>query len=519
VIGIIPVIDTRLEATMSHKVFERLCNYTRETSLLNSIGEVLQWDERVMAPPAAGAYRAEQIAYLAGLVHQRQTDAKVGDWLDELSVSDLADDAESDAGVTIRQLKREYDKQVKLPRELVEALTRAAVLGQQRWVEARKRDDFRAFAPCLEEIIKLKREQAEAIGYQDCLYDALLDDFEPREKTARVAQVLRDLRQQLVPLIGAIRDSGQQPDLEILSRSYPLAAQEQFAKRAATAIGFDFERGRLDVTHHPFCTNLGPHDTRITTRYDEHFFPMAFFGVLHEAGHGLYDQGLRRDQFGLPPGNYISMAIHESQSRLWENLVGRSDAFWQHFFPAAQTAFPNALQQTKREAFVFALNAVRPSLIRVEADEITYNLHIIIRFELEQALLDGQLTVTDLPLAWREKYQNDLGIAPPNDADGVLQDIHWSAALLGYFPTYSLGNLYAAQFYEQADRDLGGIDALLAQGEFAPLLGWFREQVHQVGQRYSAAELVQRVTGQPLHVEPLVRQIRRRFAPLYGLSE
>ena len=501
----------------SHKVLDRLCKYTRETALLNSIGEVLQWDERVMAPPAAGPYRAEQIAYLAGLVHQRQTDSKVGDWLDELSVSDLADDAESDTAVIIRELKREHDKLVKLPRELVEALTRAAVLGQQKWVEARKQDDFSLFAPCLEEILKLKREQAEAIGYQDCLYDALLDDFEPHEKTARVALVLQELRAELIPLIAAIRDSGKQPDWELLCRHYPRDTQERFATQAAAAIGFDFQRGRLDVTHHPFCANLGPHDTRITTRYDERFFPSAFFGVLHEAGHGLYDQGLRRDQFGLPTGTHISMAIHESQSRLWENLVGRSDAFWRHFFPAAQTAFPSALQDVRRETFVFALNAVRPSLIRVEADEMTYNLHIIIRFELEQALLEGRLSVADLPLAWREKYHAYLGIVPPSDADGVLQDIHWSAALFGYFPTYSLGNLYAAQLYEQADRDLGGIADQIARGQFEPLLSWLRQYVHQVGQRYTAAELVQRLTGQPLHVAPLIRQLRQRIAPYYGL--
>jgi carboxypeptidase Taq len=302
----------------------------------------------------------------------------------------------------------------------------------------------------------------------------------------------------------------------MLARRYPRDAQEAFGKMAAAAIGFDFQRGRLDVTHHPFCSGMGPHDCRITTRYDEQFFSSAFFGILHEAGHGIYDQGLRPDQFGLPPGTYLSLGIHESQSRMWENLVGRSRAFWRHFFPQLVAAFPAALQGIQPDEWFWAINHVQPSLIRVEADEATYNLHIIIRFELEQALLTGDLPVGDLPAAWREKYRQYLGIEPPTDADGCLQDIHWSAALIGYFPTYSLGNLYASQFYEQADRDLGGIDEQLARGEFAPLKEWLQRNIHQRGQCYSAAELVELVTGQPLSHAPLMRHLRGKLGPLYG---
>ena len=271
--------------------------------------------------------------------------------------------------------------------------------------------------------------------------------------------MLADLRAELVPLVQAIMQSGREAPVEILQREYPVAAQEAFGKAAAAAIGFDFERGRLDVTHHPFCSGMGPHDCRITTRYDERFFNSAFFGILHEAGHGIYDQGLRPEQFGLPPGTYVSLGIHESQSRMWENLVGRSRAFWQHFFPQLQAAFPAAVGDVTLDDFFWAINHVAPSLIRVEADEATYNLHIIVRFELEQALLSQDLAVGDLPAAWSEKYREYLGIEPPTDADGCLQDVHWSAALIGYFPTYSLGNLYASQFFEQADRDLGGLAA------------------------------------------------------------
>jgi carboxypeptidase Taq len=262
---------------------------------------------------------------------------------------------------------------------------------------------------------------------------------------------------------------------------------------------------------------MGPHDCRITTRYDQRFFNTAFFGILHEAGHGIYDQGLRPEQFGLPPGTYLSLGIHESQSRMWENLVGRSRAFWQHLFPQWQAAFPAAASGVKLDSLYWAINHVAPSLIRVEADEATYNLHIIVRFELEQALLNGQLAVGDVPAAWREKYQQYLGIEPKTDSEGCLQDIHWSAALIGYFPTYSLGNLYAAQFFEQADRDLGGLAAMFAHGEFQPLKKWLNEKIHHRGQCYSAAELVQLVTGQPLSPAPLIRHLRAKLGPLYGL--
>jgi carboxypeptidase Taq len=297
-----------------------------------------------------------------------------------------------------------------------------------------------------------------------------------------------------------------------------VAQQEIFGTQAAEKIGFDFQRGRLDITHHPFCGGAGPNDIRMTTRYDEHFFNGGFFGILHEAGHGLYEQGLDVEQYGLPAGEAISLGIHESQSRLWENLIGRSRAFWEYFFPLAQKAYPTALSDVSCDEFHFAVNHSEPSFIRVEADEATYNLHILIRFELEQALIADDLKVADLPGAWNEKYTKYLGITPPDAALGVLQDIHWSAGLIGYFATYSLGNLYGSQFFEQADADLGGIDRLSAQGDFAPLLGWLRKNIHSVGQRYSAAELVQHVTGKTLTHAPLMRHLRKKYGELYNLS-
>jgi carboxypeptidase Taq len=499
------------------RAFDELCTLARQAALLESIEAVLGWDERTYMPTAAGEYRAEQMTFISGQVHQRRTNPRIGELLAFLAGSELTKDPHSDSAATLRQLQRDFDKRVKLPQALVEELTRASVLGQQAWVKARQANDFASFAPHIEKLYALKRQQAECLGYRDHPYDALLDDFEPEAKTSEVAVVLAALRDELAPLVQAIMQSGKRGPVEMLARRYPRDAQEAFGKMAAAAIGFDFQRGRLDVTHHPFCSGMGPHDCRITTRYDEQFFSSAFFGILHEAGHGIYDQGLRPDQFGLPPGTYLSLGIHESQSRMWENLVGRSRAFWRHFFPQLVAAFPAALQGIQPDEWFWAINHVQPSLIRVEADEATYNLHIIIRFELEQALLTGDLPVGDLPAAWREKYRQYLGIEPPTDADGCLQDIHWSAALIGYFPTYSLGNLYASQFYEQADRDLGGIDEQLARGEFAPLKEWLQRNIHHRGQCYSAAELVELVTGQPLSHAPLMRHLRGKLGPLYGV--
>ncbi|MCG8450726.1 MAG: carboxypeptidase M32 [Pirellulales bacterium] len=500
------------------ETYEKLCSAAREAVMLDRIQGLLEWDERTKMPPAGGEYRAEQAAYMAGLVHQKQTAPEMGEWLDRLAESDLATDPHGDTGTVLRQLRRDYDKKTRLPQTLVEELTRLSVLGQQVWAEARGNDDFARFQPLLEKMVDLKRQEAAALGYETTPYDPLLDDYEPGESTANVARVLQELREALVPLVAAIADSPQRPDASLVARHYPIAAQETFGKEVAAAIGFDFQAGRLDVTDHPFCTGLGPGDVRITTRYDEHAFNDAFFGILHEAGHGIYDQGLPRKQYGLPTGEDVSLGIHESQSRLWENQVGRSRGFWEHFYPTAQRAFPGALGDVGLTEFYGAINDVRPSLIRVEADEVTYNLHILIRFELELALMEDQLQTADLPAAWNEKYKHYLGIEPPNDADGVLQDVHWSAGLFGYFPTYALGNLYAAQFFAQADQDLGGLEDQFRRGEFALLREWLRQHIHSQGRRYTPAQLVERTTGKPLSHAPLIAQLRSKFGEIYRLS-
>ena len=490
--------------------------HAREIVLLESVVATMEWDERTHMPAAGGAYRAEQMALLSGMIHERRSSPKFGEALDAASaeVSELP--RHHDDAATVRVLKRDYDKATKLPQRLVEELAKNSIEGQQAWVESRKASDFSILQPFLEQSVRLKREEAQALEHGDCLYDALLDCYEPHERTDRVRKTFSSLRKELVGLLEAVAGSRNEPAVEVLSRAYPVEQQQAFGRHAAKQIGFRFDQGRLDTTKHPFCESLGPNDVRLTTRYDERFFPSAFFGTLHEAGHGIYEQGLRKEHFGLPPGKYCSMAIHESQSRLWENFVGRSEAFWEHFFPKAKEAFPEALRDTNASNFFAAINRVKPSLIRVEADEVTYNLHIIIRFELEQALIEGELQVADLPEAWNTKYSESLGITPPDDGDGVLQDIHWSAAAIGYFPTYALGNLYAAQFFAQASHELGDLDDLFRGGDFRPLLEWLTKKIYSRGQCYTAAELVKEVTKQELSEQPLVEHLRAKLQRVYG---
>lgn len=502
----------------AQETFEKIRAHARETALLASINGLVEWDEQTHMPPAGAAWRAEQQAYLAGLIHRRSTEPQLGEWLAELRDSPEAADAESDIGCVARELSRTYERETKLPADLVEEVARVASQSHHAWAAARKADDFKTFQPLLERMLDLQRQRAAAFGFVNSPYDALLDEFEPGETGDTVGKALSDLRDQLTPLVQEIVDSGVKAPSELTRRQFPIDKQAEFGKAAAAAIGFDFSAGSLDVTPHPFCGDAGPKDVRLTTRYNERDFGDAFFSILHEAGHGLYEQGLPEDWFGLPPGQAISLGIHESQSRMWENLVGRSRGFWQRFFEPMCEAFPAATKGVEPDSWWFAINEVRPSLIRVDSDEATYNLHVVVRYQLERAMIEGDLSVAELPGAWNDAYTATVGATPPSDADGCLQDVHWSMGAFGYFPTYALGNLYASQLFEQASEDLGDLESSFAAGEFAPLLGWLREKVHSVGQRLSAAQLVERITGKPLSAEPLMRHLRGKFGPLYGVA-
>jgi carboxypeptidase Taq len=507
------------EGIMDHRqAYSDLLRRVREGALLESCSSLLGWDERTYMPHRGSAHRAEQMALLARLGHEMLTAPIVGELLATVEASPLVRDADSDAAANVREIRRHYDRAVKLPKELVEELARVTTRAQQVWQEARQANDFAAFQPWLEKVVALLRQKAQAIGYSRVPYDALLDEYEPGATTAEITTLFAALRAELVPLISAIIASGRKPRRDLLQREYAVEQQQRFGREAAAAIGFDFDAGRLDVTTHPFCSGIGPGDCRITTRYNSRHFNESFFGILHEAGHGIYEQGLLAEHFGTPLGTCVSLGIHESQSRLWENQVGRSRPFWEHFFPRARQSFPAALGEVRLDDFLFAVNDVQPSFIRVEADEATYNLHIILRFELEQALISGNLQPADVPGAWNEKFAQFFSLTPPTNAQGCLQDIHWSMGGIGYFPTYTLGNLYAAQFMEQARRDVPGLDAEFRSGRFQGLKGWLHDKIHRFGQRYRAGELCQRVTGRPLSHQPLLAYLRGKYGPLYGLS-
>ena len=500
-------------------LYSELTRLLHETAILGSCSSVLSWDEQTFMPSGGASFRSEQLGLLAGMTHERATSPRLGELLSELEASGELGDPDGDRAVNVREARRTYHRATKLPRRLVEELSRTITLSQQAWVKAREDAEFPEFLPWLEKMIGLKREEAQAIGFGDGVpYDALLDDYEPGMTTAEITRVFAPLRDELVSLVSAIQNSGKSPQTEILERHYPKTPQMVVSEAASKLIGFDFTRGRIDASAHPFCSGFGPGDCRLTTRYHDHHFPQAFFGVLHESGHGIYEQGLPAESVGLGVGQAASLGIHESQSRMWENFVGRSRPFWTYLFPTIQEAFPVALAGVAFDDFYFAINDVRPSFIRVEADEVTYNLHIMLRFELEQALISGDLKPADVPGAWNEKFSDYFSLAVPNDSQGCLQDIHWSAGLLGYFPTYALGNMYSAQFFEAAGRDLGDLDAAFAEGRFRPLREWLNSKIHSQGKRFPAPRLVEVVTGRPLSHEPLIAHLRAKFGGLYGLK-
>jgi len=503
---------------MTEKNYDELTRLLKKATLLKSCSSVLGWDEQTYLPPAGGEHRADQLSLLAGLSHELSTDPRIGEWLTELEQSGNGSEPDSPTAVNIREARRDYDLATRLPNKLVQEISRVTSLGQQAWIAARKQDDFSKFLPWLEQIVKLKCEQADALGDGKLpLYDALLDQYEAGATTESVQSLFTPLQEALVPLVQAIQDSGKIPQRSLLRQHYDRSAQEQFCKLAAEQMGFDLTAGRIDETTHPFCSGFGPGDCRLTTRYNENSFADAFFSVLHEAGHGMYEQGLDDEYYGTPMGESVSLGIHESQSRLWENLVGRSLAYWQYQFPAAQKAFSAALRNATLEDFYWAVNDVHPSFIRVEADEVTYNLHIMLRFEMEQALIARELKPAEVPGIWNEKMQSYLGITPENNREGCLQDIHWSAGLIGYFPTYALGNMYGAQFFNTAQNELGDLNLQFSQGEFAPLLNWLRENIHRRGRQFRPRKLVEVVCGQSLAPDALISQLRNKFEAIYGL--
>ena len=479
---------------------------------------LLGWDQQTCMPPGGAGTRAAQMGTLSKIAHELFVSPATGRLLAEAEAEGAGLDYDSDGAALLRAARHDYDLEARLPTDLVVETAQTTALAFEEWHPARAASDYRRFAPWLGRIVALARRRAEALGYGEHPYDALLDEFEPGMRTSQLRAIFDELKAALIPMVRAVAGQADRVDDAVLKRDFDEGRQEEFSRAVAQRLGYDFARGRLDRSAHPFSQGMGRGDVRITTRYERNWLPAALFGTIHETGHALYEQGVAPELDDTLLGTGASLGIHESQSRLWENLVGRSRGFWSPFFPRLQAGFPQALAGVDAEAFYRAVNRCGPSLIRVEADELTYNLHIIIRFEMELGLLSGEIGIDDAPAAWNERYQAYLGITPPDDRQGILQDVHWSGGSIGYFPTYTLGNLMSVQFFDRAVAERPDIPAGIESGEFGALLDWLRDRIHRHGRKYLPDELVRRVTGGPLRTEPYLGYLRRKYGELYALS-
>lgn len=487
-----------------------------EISDIDNAAAIASWDQQAFMPPGGAESRGNVMATLGRLSHETFTSDKVGKLLDELQAYGESLDADSDDARLIKVTRRDFEKATKIPTEMVEEKAQLTTLGNQAWQEARAKSDFSIFEPHLEKFIDWVQRYAELFKPYDHIYDPLLDDYEPGMKTAEVQAIFASLRPKQVELIEAIAAKPEVDD-SFLHQHFSEAKQMAFGESVFTEYGYDLNRGRQDKVTHPFATTFGYGDNRITVRVDEEYFNSYLFAALHEAGHAMYEQGVPKKLYRTPLYGGASLAVHESQSRMWENLVGRSRPFWSHFFPKLQEVFPSQFGNVSLDDFYKGINKVAPSFIRVEADEATYNLHVMLRMDIEIALLEGSLKVKDLPGEWNSKFKEYLGITPPDDAQGVLQDIHWSFGLFGYFSTYALGNLVSAQLWEKINQDFPNLEDQISKGEFAPLLTWLNEKIHQHGSKFDPQELVEQVTGSKIDGGAYINYLHTKFGEIYNL--
>jgi carboxypeptidase Taq len=493
------------------KPFDRLRERLAEVYDLGKAATLLGWDERVMMPPAGSGARAEALATVGRLTQQRFIDPEIGRLLEELRPLEESSEYDSFEASLIRVTRRQYEKATRVPPELVGEIRRAAALGVAAWGPAKQSSDFDRLRPHLEQQLELRRQYIACFPPADEAYDVLLDIYEPEMKSAEVREIFEGLKEELRPLIRELADAGEVDD-SFLYGAFDVETQRKISLEVARAFGFDEREWRLDPTAHPFMTSPGAGDIRLTTNYRPDDLS-SLFATMHEFGHGVYEWGVDRALDRTPLATGVSLGVHESQSRMWENLVGRNRAFWRWFYPRLQQAFPAQLGSIDEEAFYRAVNKVQPSLIRIDADEVTYNMHIILRFELEQELIENRLAVADLPAAWNERMEEYLGIEVPDDAHGVLQDMHWSAGSFGYFPTYALGNVMSVQIWERALQDLGDPDDRFERGEFGDLREWLREHLYVLGSKLTPQETIERVTGSRIDAGPYVRYLREKLAP------
>ncbi len=476
-------------------------------SLISSTGALLSWDQEINLPPRAQEHRGAQLAWLSGRAHDLWIGEETGAWLGE-AAEEVAPD--SDEAINIERWTHDYERAKKLPVELVERATRLESQAHEAWKEAREKSDYSLFAPLLKDLIDLAREKADRWGYAECPYDALMESYEPGATASEVRELFTPLAQELSALFQEGLSGPPAPALP--EGPYPVDKQIAFNREVIEKVGFDFHRGRMDTSVHPFSSGMGPHDNRVTTRYDEGDFTSACFGILHECGHGMYEQGLPAEKFGTPCGSSVSLGIHESQSRLWENQIGRSRAFWEYWYPVARNYFPQ-LYSMPIEDFIKYINRVERSFIRVDASELGYDLHVILRFEVEEKIFSGQLEVEGIPDFWNRRFRELIGLEVPDDCQGCLQDIHWSMGGFGYFPTYTLGSLNAAQLLEAIRQRVPDFEQQLVRGECGTILDDLRQHVHQHGRRHLPKDLIRIATGDAPNPDHLLRYFRKKLEP------
>jgi carboxypeptidase Taq len=499
---------------MSQKAIDSLKELGKKAALLSGAIHLLEWDQETLMPEEGAANRAEQLALLSSILHEMETAEVFKKGLEQAENEQLSDENKA----CLREWKRDYHKAVALPPAFVETFARTTSQALQIWKEAREKSDFSLFAPMLEKIVSLNRQKADYLGYQEKPYDALLDLFEPQATTANITTLFEALKKEIVPLLKAI-NSTKKVEQESVKGLFSQDAQLAFSRQVAEKMGFSFKKGRLDLSTHPFCTSLHPKDTRITTRIDENDPIGCLMGVIHETGHALYEEGLPEEWFGTPLGQALSMGMHESQSRFWETRIGQSRPFWKGFYPLLKKTFPKPLQNIDEETFYRSVNRVEPTFIRVEADEVTYPLHVILRFELEQALINDKLPVKEIPSLWNEKMAKYLEITPPNDRLGCLQDIHWSLGLMGYFPTYTLGNIYAATLFDAFKNEHPDWDKRLETTDLSFVNEWQNKAVHLHGRRYGSVELLEKISKRPFSAEPYTTYLKEKYKKIYpGIS-
>ncbi len=494
------------------KAYKNLVDWSISISTIQSISELLEWDQRCFMPPKAYKHRAEQLAFLARIKHEKLTDPRAEEWLNE--ASEGFKDPSSVELANIRIWKRWHNRAIKIPKRLMEEIAKTTAEAETIWEKAKKENDWEIFKPYLAKIFELKKEEADVVGWQEEPYDALFDVFEP-EFTAKdfdflVKGIINPLKELLDKILGS-----QPVDDSFLYRHFPIPLQEKFCLKVAKKLGYDLEGGRIDTSLHPFTVSLCPNDVRITTKYNEKNFPEAFFSTIHEIGHALYDQGLDPDHWGTPVGMSVSLGIHESQSRFWENIIAKSHSFWKFWYSSLVQTFP-VLIDISHDRFWKGINKVSPSLIRIKADELTYCFHIILRYELERELLKGNIEISDLPYAWKEKMKDYLGCEPKTFSDGLLQDVHWSAGLIGYFPTYLLGNIYSAQIKAKMEEEIGELDEIVSRGNFGIILYWLREKIHLNGSRFLPKELMVKITGSSPSEKYFLEYLNEKFSTIYN---